>query len=154
MSHVVSMRFKDGQMERLRRLARRMGRTPSETSAMLVEEGLRQAEFAGIDFRNSPVRRQAYVRGSGLAVWEVIWIAQSYQMDVDRTAEHLGWPVFRVQAAFNYAAAFPEEIEAAIQDQDAMDFATLSRLLPRLEAFSVSGSSPSPALLAESEAQS
>jgi hypothetical protein len=138
MSHVVSMRLKENQMERLRRMARRLGRTPSETSAMLVEEGLRQAEFAYIDFRSSSIGRQAYVRGSSLAVWEVIWIAQAYQMDVNQTAEHLGWPAFRVQAAFNYAAAFPEEIEPAIQEQDAMDFEKLKRLLPQLEVFDAS----------------
>src|SRR5262249_4332650 len=137
MSHVVSMRLKDSQMERLRRMARRLGRTLSETSAMLVEEGLRQAEFAGIDFRNSAIGRQAYVRGSSLAVWEVVWIGRAYQMELAPTAEHLGWPDFRVQAAFNYAAAFPEEIEPAIEEQDAMDVNALSRLLPQMEVFSV-----------------
>src|SRR5205085_8080558 len=38
MSRVVSMRFREGTMERLQRLARRWGRTPSEAGALLIEE--------------------------------------------------------------------------------------------------------------------
>lgn len=133
MSHVVSIRFQDDQMERLRRLARRLGRTPSETGALLVEESLREAEFGHIDFRDSPVGRQAYVKGSSLAVWEVVKLARSYGMDVTKTARHLEWLPFRVQAALNYAAAFPEEIKEAIADADKSDFTTLSRMLPQAE---------------------
>jgi hypothetical protein len=135
MSQVVSMRLKEGQMERLRRVARRLGLTPSETSARLVEEALRRGEFAFIDFRDSAVGRQAYVHGSSLAVWEVVMVAQCYGLDAERTAEHLCWPVVRVQAALNYAQAFPEEIDAAIRDNDAMDFEALSRMLPQAAQF-------------------
>jgi predicted DNA-binding protein len=60
-SKVVSLRFGSQQMERLQRVARRLGRTPSETGALLVEEALRRTEFALIDFRDSIVGRQVYV---------------------------------------------------------------------------------------------
>src|SRR3954454_21561837 len=129
-SVVISMRIPLTSEKRLRRMANRHGSTASDTSARLVEEGLRRAEFAFIDFRDSAVGRQAYIQGSSLAVWEVVMIAQSYQLDPERTAEHLRWPVIRVQAALNYARAFSEEIEAAICDNDAMDFEALSRMLP------------------------
>jgi hypothetical protein len=125
------MRLKEGQMERLRRVARRLGLTPSEISARLVEEALRRGEFAFIDFRDSAVGRQAYLQGSSLAVWEVVMVAQCYDLDPERTAAHLRWPVVRVQAALNYARAFPEEIDAAIRDNDAVDFEALSRMLPQ-----------------------
>jgi hypothetical protein len=141
MSHVVSMRLKEGQMERLRRVARRLGLTPSETSARLVEEALRRGEFAFIDFRDSAVGRQAYLQGSSLAVWEVVMVAQCYDLDPERTAAHLRWPVVRVQAALNYARAFPEEIDAAIRDNDAVDFEALSRMLPQATQF-VAGEVP------------
>lgn len=135
MSNVLSMRLKEGQMERLRRIARQLGRTPSEAGARLLEEGLRRNDFAFIDFRDSPVGRQAYVHGSSLAVWEVVMVARCYDLDPERTAEHLSWTVPRARAALNYAAAFPEEIEAALRDHDARDFAGLSRLLPQAELF-------------------
>lgn len=138
MSRVVSMRMGEQQVERLGRLARQLGRTPSETSALLVEEALRRAEFAYLDFRNSPVGRQAYVQGTGLAVWEVALVARSFGMDPGRTAAHLQWPPVRVQAALSYTAAYPEEIETAIRDNEALDFNALARMLPQAEQFVVS----------------
>ena len=46
MSKVVSVRLRDDQVERLARAARRFGQTVSETAAQLLEEALRQGEFA------------------------------------------------------------------------------------------------------------
>ena len=67
-STVISMRLPEESGKRLKRLAHRHGWTASDASARLVEEGLRRSEFAFIDFRDSPVGRQAYVQGSSLAV--------------------------------------------------------------------------------------
>ena len=54
-STVISLRVSKDQVVRLRRKARRLGRSPSETGALLLEEGLRRDEFAFIDFRESAV---------------------------------------------------------------------------------------------------
>ena len=137
MSQVVSLRLQENQIERLRRLARRLGRTPSETSALLVEEALREAEFGFITFRNSPAGRPAYVQGHSLAVWEVVSVGRSNGLDLVRTARHLKWPVHLVQAALNYATAFPQEIEAALADNETLDFEALHRMLPQAQRFEV-----------------
>lgn len=139
MSRVVSMRIEDDQMERLSKVAGKLGRTPAGASALLLEEALRRGEFAFIDFRDSPAGRQAYIQGSGLAVWEVIFVARSYEMSVSETADHLGWPVAKVQAALDYACAYAQEIDQAIRENDATDFAALSRMLPGVERFVVKG---------------
>ena len=141
LSRVISMRFQDHQVERLGRLARRLGRTPSEASVLLVEEALREEEFGYIDFRNSPAGRQAYVKGTTLAVWEIARLAQGYGMNPNQAALHLRWPLYRVQAALQYAEAFPEEIQTAIDDNAAYDFERLSRMLPGAEEF-VAGNEP------------
>lgn len=137
MTRVLSMRLQEPQMGRLQRLARRLGRTPSETGALLLEEALRRAEFGMIDFRDSPAGRQAYVQGTGLAVWETVEIVQSYAGDTDRAAAHLHWPVARVRAALGYAEAFPEEITTARADNAAYDALAVSRMLPGTTVFSV-----------------
>jgi hypothetical protein len=139
MSKVVSLRLKEDDMGRLTRLARRLGRTPSETAAVLVGEKLRQAEFGFIDFRDSPVGRQAYVQGSSLAVWEVVMVARNYRLDPDKTSAHLDWPRFKVEAAFNYFSAFPDEIELAIADNDHYTTDYVARLLPQASSFEASG---------------
>ncbi len=134
-SIVISMRLPRQSGEKLKRLAHRHGWTPSDASARLVEEGLRRGEFALIDFRDSSVGRQACVQGSSLAVWEVMLVGRDYQNNRAAVAAHLGWPEAKVQAAFNYAKAFPEEITTAIAENDAMDAEALARMLPQAHEF-------------------
>ena len=129
-SVVISMRLPAESGNRLKRMANRHGWTPSDASARLVEEGLRRSEFAFVDFRDSPAGRQAYIQGSTLAVWEVLLLVQSYKADVSAVARHLKWPEAKVQAAINYAKAFPEEIEGALSENAATDFEALKRMLP------------------------
>jgi hypothetical protein len=134
-SIVISMRLPPASGNRLKRMANRHGWTPSDASARLVEEGLRRAEFGFIDFRDSPAGRQACLQGSTLAVWEVMLLIRSYKKSVSAVARHLQWPTAKVQSAVNYAAAFPEEIDAAIADQQTTDFAALKRMLPQAVEF-------------------
>jgi hypothetical protein len=134
-SSIISSRLEPEQARRLVRKAKQIGRSPSETGALLIEEGLRRDEFAFIDFRDSPSGRQAYVQGSTLAVWEVAWIARGYQNSVEKTAAHLEMSPLKVKAALNYAQAFPDEIKDAIQEHESCDFASLSRMLPQAEIF-------------------
>jgi hypothetical protein len=132
------MRLPAKSGKRLKRMAASHGWTPSDASARLVEEGLRRSEFAFIDFRDSPNGRQAYLQGSSLAVWEVMLVARSYGGDAAAIAKHLRWPEVKVHAAFSYAKAFPDEIDTAIADNDAVGFDALSRMLPQAREFIVS----------------
>ena len=136
-SIVISMRLPSRSGARLKRMASQHGWTPSDASARLVEEGLRRAEFAFIDFRDSASGRQACIQGSSLSIWEVMMLAHEYDNKVAAVAKHLRWPDARVQAAFNYARAFPDEIEDALAENSAMDFEALSRALPQTEEFIV-----------------
>ena len=132
---VISMRLPAESGNRLKRMANRHGWTPSDASARLVEEGLRRSEFAYIDFRDSGAGRQAYIQGSSLAVWEILFLVQSYRGDVSAVARHLKWPEAKVQAAINYANSFPEEIEGAVSENAATDFEALRRMLPQAAEF-------------------
>lgn len=137
-SAVISMRLTLESGKRLKQLARRHGWTPSDASARLVEEGLRRAEFAFIDFRDSVAGRQACVQGSSLAVWEVVLLLRSYNGDTEAVAKHLRWPRAKVLAAQNYAAAHSEETEEALTENESMDFAAIQRMLPQAEEFTAS----------------
>jgi hypothetical protein len=134
-SMVLSMRLPMASGRRLKRMANRHGWTPSDASARLVEEGLRRSEFAFLDFRDSAAGRQAYIQGSSLAVWEVMLLVRSYKGDASRVAQHLRWPERKVQAAINYAKAFPEEIEEALSENDSVNFEALKRIAPQAAEF-------------------
>jgi len=129
------MRLPSNSGQRLQRMARRHGWTASDASARLVEEGLRRSEFAFIDFRDSSVGRQACIQGSSLAVWEIILLLRSYKDNLRAVAKHLRWPEAKVGAAANYAAAFPDEIEAALSENAAADFSAVRRMLPQVKVF-------------------
>src|ERR1700733_14874823 len=134
-SIVLSMRLPIESGKRLKRIASRHGWTASDASARLVEEGLRRSEFAFLDFRDSPIGRQAYLQGSTLAVWEVIFLLRSYKGNVEGVAKHLKWPDAKVRAALNYSEAFPEEVNEAIAENDSTDFDSLKRMLPQAVDF-------------------
>jgi hypothetical protein len=130
-STVISMRLPAESGRRLKRMASRHGWTASDASARLVEEGLRRSEFAFIDFRDSAAGRQACIQASSLAVWEVILLLRSYKGDQTAIARHLRWPLSKVAAAVNYAEAYPDEIEEALAENEAVDFVALKRMLPQ-----------------------
>ena len=134
-SVVVSMRLPADSGRRLKQMATRHGWTASDACARLVEEGLRRSEFAFIDFRDSAAGRQAYIQGSTLTVWEVVQLVRSYKEDVAAVAKHLQWPETKVEAAVNYAEAFPEEVEQALSENASTDFNALKRMLPGATKF-------------------
>jgi len=134
-STVISMRLPVASGKRLKSMANRHGWTPSDASARLVEEGLRRSEFAFLDFRDSTIGRQAYIQGSSLAVWEVMLLVRSYKNDLQAVARHLRWPKARVQAAVNYARAFPAEINEALAENNANNFTAISQMLPQAVEF-------------------
>ncbi|MBI2954095.1 MAG: transcriptional regulator [Chloroflexi bacterium] len=141
MSKVVSLRLKDSQIDSLNRAARRLGRTPSEAASLLLDEALRQRDFAFIEFRDSPVGRQAYLQGTRLAIWQIVSIARDYGGDVAKIATHLSRPPVQIAAALHYATTYPEEIEAGIADNEC-SVANLERLIPNLKVVKTDAPSP------------
>lgn len=136
MSQVVSLRLSDETAERLKTTARRTGRTLNEAAARSLEEWLRQEEFADIEFRNFNGERHACLKGA-TPLWHVIMVARDYGMDMEKTAAHFRFPLHRIKAAFHYYEVYPNEIDQAITDNNAVTFDTLKRLLPQLEAITI-----------------
>ena len=91
----------------------RLKRTPPPTlGAQFIAEGLRLARFPGIEFRNTPLGRVAYLKNSRLAVWllrELVHQAGS----VRKIAKLIGRSAVQLESALLYAKAFPAELEAA-----------------------------------------
>jgi hypothetical protein len=62
-------------------------------------------------------------------------LVRGYEADLSSVAKHLRWPEGKIQAAVNYAKAFPEEIEEAISENDSVNFETLRRMVPQTVEF-------------------
>jgi uncharacterized protein (DUF433 family) len=94
--------------------ARRSGRSRGAIVEELALEAAKMRLFPGIAFRGRP--RRAWLIGTGLEVWEVITIVESFAGD---TAEvFTNYPRLTERAlrlAQAYAARFPDEVEHFIE---------------------------------------
>lgn len=125
-------------VERLDRFARRLGNgtTRAKAGVMLLEESLRESEFSFVEYRDSPIGRQPCMKGSGLAIWEVVMIAGHYDLDADRMAQDYPYPVENLKAAIHFYQNYQEEIDQAIEDNH-IGYEAMKRLLPNIRLFEV-----------------
>ena len=121
MSTPLSIRFDPTLLDRLRRSAAGRETTPSGLAQRLVDEGLRSQDHPGIVFRDGPSGRRAGL-AAGPDVWEVVAaLAETEQRGdaaVEIIAAELSLPVNRVRTALAYYGAFPEEIDAEVEENE------------------------------------
>jgi hypothetical protein len=113
-------------------MAEELGAQPEEFLARLVTEKLREAKFRHIEFRTRGKRRDAYLQGHRLAVWEVARIARELNGGAAECATYLQWPEHLIADALAYAAAFPDEVEARIEEAEAVTVEDLKKIVPNL----------------------
>jgi len=135
MSTALTVRLDDEDAAEVRRIAQRERRSVSEVGARIIDEWLRQNRFPLIEFRSINGERVACLKGR-LEVWQVKMVALQYGDDVTETARQLDLQPEQVQSALNYAAAYPEEIKAAL-DENREGYARLKRLFPQMERTSM-----------------
>lgn len=122
MSTPLSIRFDRDLLSRLRDHAKSIpGGTPSGLAQRLVDEGLRMADHPGVIFKDGPSGRRA-VLAYGPDIWEVVKALR--EMDergeaaVDAAAEVLNVAPAKIRAAMRYYGAYPQEIDAEIDQAD------------------------------------
>lgn len=93
----------------IREEAHRSGRSRSALVEELAEEAAKTRLFPGIAFRGSP--RRAWLIGTGLDVWQVIDLSESYGDDLEAlSAAHPLVAERHIALARAYAARFPDEV--------------------------------------------
>ena len=135
MSQVLSVRLADEVAEEVKRIARRERRSASEVTGRAVEEWLRMERFPLIEFRALSGQRQACLKGR-LPIWQALLVGKAHGMDVDKTAEHLQLTREQVRSAFDYYAAFGEEIDDLLEE-NRQGPERLKRFFPNLDVFTV-----------------
>src|SRR5580658_7664258 len=108
MSQTISLRLPDELVTRLDRFARVLGNgmTRTRASVLLLDESLREEDFSGIEFRNTFIGRQPFVKQSGMAVWEIVMVARRFSLALEETAEYLQLPKEAVSTALRYYEAY------------------------------------------------
>lgn len=96
-------------------LAKAQGRDEGELLDELIEESMRMSEQPGIGFKGGAAGRRAWVVGTGLDVWEMIELYRSMDREtLLDSMENVSGTSLR--AALSYHESYPEEIEAAIEE--------------------------------------
>jgi uncharacterized protein (DUF433 family) len=110
-----SVRFPLATDEAVAEEARRTGRSKGSVVAEFTEETLRARRFPGIAFRGDAPRREPWVIGSGLDVWEIVQMFEE-SGSVERLVEDSHLTEGQVRLALAYRDRYPEEIGAAVAE--------------------------------------
>lgn len=105
-------------------------RQPVRTLAeRMIEEGIRMARFPGVTFIDRPAGRDAVLIGRPrLSVWMIALTARSCG-SLAEAAKVLSADLPSIERAMAYAAAYRDEIERAIAENEAA-FERVKRLYP------------------------
>ena len=136
MSTTVSVELTDEQTAWLQQEAQRLGRSMEATIGTYLEQLRRERDFHDIEFRDTVIGRQAYLRGTRLKIWMIADIHRAYDGDIAKTEEHLDVPRAQIEVALAYAATFPSEIDDAIAGNN-RTADELRALIPNLKVFTV-----------------
>lgn len=95
--------------------AQRTKRSKGAIVEALTEEAARTRRFPGIAFRGEDARREAWVIGTGLDVWELIEMLRDYGSP-GRLVDETEIPERAVELARAYSLSYPEEVDRAIAE--------------------------------------
>ena len=129
------MRLSDVTDQLVSEEAKRTRRTKGAVVEALAEEALRTRRFPGIAFRGSDWDRRPWVIGTALDVWEMSrprTLVRHTERDGGR--HRLTEPQIRLALA--YYAEFPEEIDAAIAENE-RPLSELQRQYPTIDTIAV-----------------
>jgi hypothetical protein len=97
--------------------ARRTRRSKGAIVEAFTEEAARVRRFPGIGSRGDDFRRGAWMIGTGLDVWEVIEMLEGFG-DAERLERESQPTAAQIRLAVAYREAYPDEIEAALAEND------------------------------------
>jgi hypothetical protein len=135
-SKAVTLQLPDETAARLEALATKSEHSVDETIARIVQESLRLDEFPEIEFRTFNGERHACVKGA-MQIWQLVMVARGWDLDAEKTAKYFPIPAHRIQGAFDYYRAYPDEIDRALAENDAWTFERIKQVHPQINRISV-----------------
>jgi hypothetical protein len=94
--------------------------------------------FPHIAFREVEGKCEAYLSGSGLAIWEIAWLSQTYNGDARAIAEnHTVVSSELIEEGLRYAAEHAAEIEAEIAAHTERPLEELLKMFPSMQVITV-----------------
>jgi uncharacterized protein (DUF433 family) len=117
-----SLRLPAETTKEIEELARETGQDFSNVTKDLLQEAIKMRRCPGILFAEGTTGRRARVAGTGIEVWEVIATSKSVKEDLKRLQKAYHWlSREQLKAALGYYAAYPEEIDRLIEQNERWD---------------------------------
>ena len=110
-----SVRFASATDRAVAAEARRTRRSKSAVVEALTEEAMRTRRFPGIAFRGDDASRRPWAIGSGLDLWEICDIVDSFA-SVEKAVVETQLTERQARLALAYRDSYPDEIEHAIEE--------------------------------------
>jgi uncharacterized protein (DUF433 family) len=126
-----SLRMPEPLVQAITEAADATGRDFTTLANELLAEAVAMRRCPGIAFMDGATGRRAILAGTGLDVWEVVYVYEHLKRnfaELQRAFSHLAEPQLR--AALSYAVLYPEDIRRRIAANDAWTPERLAQELP------------------------
>ena len=126
-----SLRLPDTLVQAINDAADATGRDFTAVANELLAEAVAMRRCPGIAFMDGATGRRAIIAGTGLDVWEVVYVYEHAHRDfpeLQQAFSHL--TEAQLRAALHYAVLYPEDIHRRIAANDAWTPERLARELP------------------------
>jgi hypothetical protein len=119
------------------RFAEKVHRSPEDVAEIMSIAARTPNPYPHVRLRLVLEKSEAYLPGTGLAVWEVAWLGQTYGGNVRKVADHLSIAPGLVEEALLYANAHPSEIDSALAIMEEGSEARLRGILPGIRVVEI-----------------
>lgn len=133
----MAIRVKTPRTQWWMRYAKRTHRSAPELSDILQPAAETPQRFPHVRIRLVNKEPEAFISGSGLFIWEIAWLARSYDGDVQAVARHTLADPILIEEGMCYAAERAVEVDAEIRRHTEVSLEELQALLPGIQVISV-----------------
>ena len=131
-----SLRIPLETFDEIEKIASETGREFSSIAKDLLAEAVKMRRCPGIVFVNGVRGRKAKIAGTGLDVWEIIATYISVNNKLSRLRKAYHWlSDQQLQAAIGYYAAYRDEIDRLIEQNESWSSKTVVDHYPFLDPF-------------------
>ena len=131
MTITLSVRIPTETKNWLQRFAKSRGSAGAAAARLLHESRLRE-EFPGVEFRDTPLGRVAFVQGTRVQL--ALLLVGGKIPTADAVARHYGWPLWKSASALAYLRTHLPDVKKEAADL-AQAETTLTTRVPGLQRF-------------------
>lgn len=126
-----SLRMSEPLAQAITDVAEATGRDFTSVATELLSEAIAMRRCPGIAFMEGTTGRRAIIAGTGIDVWEVVYVYEHASRDFEELRQAFSHLTdLQLRAALGYAILYPGEVRRRIAENDAWTPERLAQELP------------------------